>query len=131
MIDTYFEVADIIKDFIWKVERELMTNHYCFPPENHSAGIDALHSFERYLKEEGLVFTRKEAIRTIPSCEEEAISLYGYDPKTKKYPWEVKHGKTNKGNSNTKRERSKPIPKKDASRGEKTRNNKTRKSNSR
>lgn len=131
MIDTYFEPTDIIKDFIWKVERELISNSYCFPTESHSSGIKALHSFEKYLKEEGLVFTRKDAVRTIPSCEEEAIALYGYNPKTKKYPWEVKHGKTNKSNSNLKRKRSRQVSKKDASRGKKARDNQKRKSNSR
>ena len=40
-----------------------------------------------YLNKEKEVISQKEEIRTIPSSKEEAIALYGYNPKTKEYPW--------------------------------------------
>jgi hypothetical protein len=53
-----------------------------------------LEFFEKWLKIHDYVIVNKkdvnpkEEIRTIPSSKEEAIALYGYNPKTKKYPWD-------------------------------------------
>lgn len=56
-------------------------------PDTHYmvSDLSLIEDFIKFLKKKKLKLIEKEEIRTIPSCEEEAIALYGYNPKTKKY----------------------------------------------
>ncbi len=95
-------IKKIYDDFVGKVDTEAMS--FNIKPDQYSYGM--VQNFLKYLEQEGYVIVKIGEIcmppcRTIPSCKEEAIELYGYDPKTKKYPWDKKKNGNNKKSKKT------------------------------
>lgn len=101
-------MKDVIKEFMNEVDRILIgsgtgKDHY-IPDDNYVAAMGMLKQFGKWLEakdyvivnkcdvkvyphvdKKGNVIFPKDEIRTIPSCEAEAIALYGYKPKRKKH----------------------------------------------